>query len=296
MLNERIVASAAHVLIVLDPGGHVLAANPAARVLLHLPADAAAHEVGAALAEVPELSAAATRALASPAGGITETRQLVGGVPRVLVSQWAPLGDQDGVVISLMDLTPLRGAELRERRSTVLAGVARLTNHVAHELKNPLGALKLYALLLERQLRDTKPDGRELAEKIGRAVDHLSTLVSEVGGFTHGGALDLVPTALADVADAALAVVEERAQTCRVEIVRRYAAGSPTVPADARALREAVLALVRNAVEAMPGGGTLTVEVGGAGAGEWELTVHDTGPGMPGELQSRLFEPFFTTK
>ncbi len=87
------------------------------------------------------------------------------------------------MILSLLDLAPLGAAETHERRSAALVGVGRLTNHVAHELKNPLGALKLYALLLSRQLHDARPESRELAEKIARAVDQLSTLVTELAGF-----------------------------------------------------------------------------------------------------------------
>jgi signal transduction histidine kinase len=291
-LNERVVASAAHGVLVLDGQGRVRAANPAARTLLGL----ATAPVGAALGQLPALKAVAERAQASPANGTAEVRVIVDGVARSLVVQWAPLGNGEGTVVTVLDLTALREAEAAQRRRDALAGVARLTNHVAHELKNPLGALKLYALLLERQLRDTKPDGRELAEKIARAVDHLSTLVSEVGSFLQPGRPDLAPTSLGEVVEAALAAVTERAQATGIEIVRRLAAGSAALPADPRALREAVLAFVRNAVEAMPEGGTLTVELSEAGPEALALAIQDTGPGIAPELQSRLFEPFFTTK
>jgi signal transduction histidine kinase len=99
-----------------------------------------------------------------------------------------------------------------------------------------------------------------------------------------------------EVGEGLVAAVAERAQATGIEIVRRVPAECPPVPADPRALREALLAFVRNAVEAMPEGGTLTVEVTEAGPEALVLAIQDTGPGIAPELQSRLFEPFFTTK
>jgi len=199
-------------------------------------------------------------------------------------------------VASFTEVTEGGAPQGRDRWRTTLTGVGRLTSHMAHELKNPLGALKLYALLLSRQLRDGQGQARELAEKIARAVDQLSSQVSELSAFGSSGTLELAAVPLAEVAEQCLDAVATDAQILGVEVVRRYDATSPTVRMDARALQRAVLALVRNALDAMPSGGTLTVCVPSGSSAEAELTVRDTGPGMGPEVQARLFEPFFTTK
>jgi signal transduction histidine kinase len=197
--------------------------------------------------------------------------------------------------MSLVDLSATRTAEATARRVATLAGVGRLTHHVAHDLKNPLGALKLYALLLERHVREAKSDGRELTEKIARAIDHLAVVVTEVTGFGLPGPLDRSTVALATVADASLATLAERAASAGVEVVRRDEPGV-TALADARALRRVLEGLVENALDAMKSGGRLTVSSRRATAEEVEVAVEDTGAGMPADVQARLFEPFFTTK
>jgi signal transduction histidine kinase len=288
--------------LVVDRAGRVVATNPAVRELLSLDETVEGRDLATALAALPPLAAVAARALAEPGRRAREVVQVtVAGEPRSLGVQWAPLGPLgddpgDGVIFSLSDLEAELAAGRRERGRASLVGIGRFTNHVAHELKNPLGALKLYALLLSRQLGDARPEGQQLAEKVARTVDQLSAVVSEISGVGPPAALELAPTDLAGVADACLNAVDERVRSSGVEVVRRYDEAPVMVRGDARALRQAVLAFVQNALDAMPGGGTMTVGVTGAGDRDGELTVRDTGPGMPGTVRARLFEPFFTTR
>jgi signal transduction histidine kinase len=295
-VGARVVESLAQGVIALDPHGRVLHANPAARALLGLAGRVEGQDLGSMLAEAPEVGRVATTALTQPAGLPVR----IGGRPRLLGVHWAPLRGEDGsapagVVLSLVDLSAARTAEAAARQLAALAGVSRLTHRVAHDLKNPLGALKLYALLLERHVREAKPDGRELTEKIARAIDHLAAVVTEVTAFGLPGPLDRSAVALAPLADASLATLAERVASAGVEVVRRDEPGV-TALADARALRRVLDGLVENALDAMKSGGRLTVSSGRTTAKEVEVAVEDTGAGMPADVQARLFEPFFTTK
>jgi signal transduction histidine kinase len=300
-VGARVVESLAQGVIALDPHGRVLHANPAARALLGLAGRVEGQDLGSMLAEAPEVGRVATAALTQPAGiAWTELPVRIGGRPRLLGVHWAPLRGEDGsapagVVLSLVDLSAARTAESAARQLAALAGVSRLTHRVAHDLKNPLGALKLYALLLERHVREAKPDGRELTEKIARAIDHLAAVVTEVTAFGLPGPLDRSAVALAPLADASLATLAERVASAGVEVVRRDEPGV-TALADARALRRVLEELVENALDAMKSGGRLTVSSGRTTAKEVEVAVEDTGAGMPADVQARLFEPFFTTK
>lgn len=298
-LNDRIVEGLAQGILVLDARGRLVTANPAARAVLRLSSAVEGQDVSTVLAGVPALASVAGRALAEPGQGEPRVIQVDDGHPaRALAVQWRPLAGEvpGGVVLEVMDLTALRAAEVEDRRAATLTGIGRLTSHVAHEIKNPLGALKLYALLLSRQLREARPESRELAEKIARAVDHLSSLVTELSAFGAPGSLESAPVALSGLADACLDTLGEQVRAAGVQVERRYDAGPATVRADARTLGQAIGAFMRNALEAMPAGGTLTVGVGAVTPSGVEMTVRDTGPGIPAEVQARLFEPFVTTK
>jgi two-component system NtrC family sensor kinase len=166
---------------------------------------------------------------------------------------------------------------------------------VAHELKNPLGALKLYTLLLERHLKGAKPDSRDLAEKVGRAIDHLTAVVSDVTAFGAAGPLDRKRVPVVPVLDECLAVVMERAPGAGIEVIRRLEPGLE-VRGDGRLLRQALKAFIDNAVDTMAGGGTLTVSATRVDDKTIGITVEDSGAGLPPEGRDRIFEPFFTTK
>jgi two-component system, NtrC family, sensor histidine kinase AtoS len=303
-LNERVVASVEQGIVVLDGQGRVLVANPAARSLLGLGEHVEGRTVVDLLGEVPEIVRLGTAAAGSPAASHwQEVDAVIGGRPRVLGVQAAPLaaggppGTPAGVVLSIADLTGLRAAEADTRRAAILDGLGRLGRHLAHQLKNPLGALKLYVLLLERQFQQEKPDGRELVGKVARAADQLSELIGEITTLGAPGSPDRAPVALGGLIEECLAAVSERAASLGVRVVRDGAA-SLEVPADARLLRRALRALVENALDAMPSGGTLTLSLRAAPGADpgVELLVCDTGTGMSPDVQARIFEPFFSTK
>jgi signal transduction histidine kinase len=289
--DDHLAGSLAAGVLILDSRGSVRLANARARALL------GGH--GAVIGDPGAVSAVLAAAADAPETGWKEIAVVVAGEPRVFGVQATPLGE-DGrsgtgeVLVMLADLTEARTAEVDEPSVATLAGIGRLTHHVAHELKNPLGALKLYTLLLERQLRDAKPDSRDLVEKIGRAIDHLTSVVGEVTAFGPAGTLERQVVAVGALLDECLAAVAERTTAAQIEVVRRDEPGVG-VRGDARALRQAVRAFIDNAVDAMPRGGTLTVSLARDGR-TLAITVADSGAGLSPAARARLFEPFFTTK
>jgi PAS domain S-box-containing protein len=304
-LSDRVVASVEQGIVVLDCQGRVLLANPAACSLLGLGEHLEGRTVADLLGEVPEIVRLGT----AGAGSVErsewqEVDALIGGRPRVLGIQAAPLagggpaGVPAGVVLSVTDLTRARQAEADARRVATLDGLGRLGHHLAHELKNPLGALKLYALLLERQTQPEKPDRGDLVGKIARSADQLSDVIDEITTLGLPGPLERTSVALGGLIEDCLAAVSERVAALGVRVVRD-GAEDLVVPADARLLRQALRAVIDNALDAMPSGGSLTLTCVRAAAGaatEIELLVCDTGTGMSREVQARLFEPFFSTK
>jgi signal transduction histidine kinase len=189
--------------------------------------------------------------------------------------------------------------DLERLRSGAVAALGRMATQVAHEIKNPLAGLRLYVRHLEQRLTRTAGDAeaRELAVKIATTVDHLASVVSEITAFGRPPELHREPTAIHPLLDECLELARARRPTDGIEIVRAYDPTVPTAHLDARELRKAFLNLILNALEALEGGGRLTLSTACvAGSGTVTITIEDTGPGMTEETLARAFDLFFTTK
>jgi signal transduction histidine kinase len=191
----------------------------------------------------------------------------------------------------------LRRANEELERSKRLAALGEMAAGIAHEVRNPLGSIRLYARMLEEDLVD-RPEQRGVASKIVGAVSGLNQVVGDVLAFSREmspraervGALELVERALEACG------AEMAGWGCRVEL----AGVEGGVWADGCLAHQALVNVVRNAGEAAAGGdGVVRVEVveraeGGVRCGV--VRVMDNGPGLPAEVMERMFNPFFTTR
>ena len=188
--------------------------------------------------------------------------------------------------------------ELERLRSGALAALGRMAAQVAHELKNPLAGLRLYARHLEQHLlKGGDADGAGLAQKVSSTVDHLAAVVSEITAFGRPPELHRVPTPLHALLDDCLSLAQARTEGADVEIRREYDEACPDGLFDAKELRKAFLNLILNGLEALGRGGCLTVATAYAAESRAvTVTIEDTGAGMNEETLSRMFDLFFTTK
>ena len=189
--------------------------------------------------------------------------------------------------------------ELERLRSGALAALGRMATQVAHEIKNPLAGLRLYARHLEQRLsRAGDVEGQELAGKIAAGVDHLADVVAEITAFGRPPELHRAPTNVQALLDECLELAAARFDATAVEVVREWDPACPeTLLLDARELRKAFLNLIVNAFEALVGSGRLTLTTSyAADAGTLTVTIEDTGVGMSEETMSRAFDLFYTTK
>jgi signal transduction histidine kinase len=200
-----------------------------------------------------------------------------------------------GTVRSLRE--ELSETNRRLERKNRLAALGEMAAGMAHEIRNPLGGIQLYASLLAKDVADRK-DSLELVRKISGGVKRLEGLVSQVLQFTREIHASLAPMDLAEVVTQAVEYAAQsfadRGTTCVVD-------GPESLPVagDALLLGQAVLNLLLNAAEAMERGGTVTVRyrapIDGQ-ARQFHLGVCDTGPGIPAGVMERIFNPFFTTR
>ncbi len=191
-------------------------------------------------------------------------------------------------------MAELEQAQVQLVQAGRMAAIGELAAGVAHELNNPLMAVLGFSeLLLERTPADD-PDYRRL-EAIHRGAGRARDIVSNLLSFSRQTGFRPTQTNLNLIVEEALALIRLRLKSRHVAIEEHYAPDLPPLWLDAGRMKQVVLNLLTNALDAMPGGGRLMVRTEEV-EGETALHVSDTGEGIPGEHLARVFEPFFTTK
>jgi two-component system, NtrC family, sensor histidine kinase HydH len=192
----------------------------------------------------------------------------------------------------------LLAAEASARRAERLAALGQLTAGLAHEIRNPLGTIKASAEMLRDRLGpEEEGDGlpQELTGYISSEVDRANQLITRFLEFARPLKLRLAPADLNALADEAIQNLVRQHPEAAAMIHRNYEPTIPALEADAELLERVVFNLLRNALDASPADGTITVRTRAAG-GVAELAVLDRGPGIPPESREQIFNPFFTTK
>lgn len=188
-------------------------------------------------------------------------------------------------------------AQSRAVANERLAAIGKMAAHVTHEIRNPLSSISLNIELLEEELASQNITGesRELLVSITREVERLGNLSEEYLRLAR------IPSPRMDSEDVA-ALVNDVAKFCKPEIERAacelVVSIPPELPAvlfDEAQIRQAVLNLLRNAREAMPGGGRIELGVVAEGMSV-VVAVSDRGGGIPDAIRDRVFDPFFSTK
>jgi signal transduction histidine kinase len=189
-------------------------------------------------------------------------------------------------------------------RQEKIAAVGRATAQVAHEVKNPLAGLLLYAMHLRNKAADKLTES-ELA-LVGRIIDtinHLSATVEQVLDYARPPTLSRHPADLNRVVADVLELLRPQAEANLVEPRLELDERGCHALIDVSSVRTALANVILNAVQSMPGGGTLGVKTeagaasaGGAARGVARVEITDTGAGMTAEQIENAFEPFYTTK
>jgi signal transduction histidine kinase len=203
-------------------------------------------------------------------------------------------------------VTALRGVEsaLHQhrdalRRAEHFATLGRLAAGLSHEIRNPLGTLFLHIDLLEEEFREPSAESLTVMQQtfgeIRTALTRLDELVQDYLSLVRVSTIELNVQDMGAAVQAWAAELESRAAQQGVTIQLEGHATVGPLAFHPSTLRRAVLNVVQNAIEAMPQGGTLTLECART-AREVHLRVRDSGIGMPAEQMLRIFEPLYTTK
>lgn len=204
-------------------------------------------------------------------------------------------GEKIGALLTLRDAESVRKIEDEIELSRRLAAIGRLTSGVAHEVKNPINAIVVHLEVLREKLQELDPDTRRHMDVIGSEIQRLDRVVATLVDFTRPMELRLADIDLRKVLDDVALLAGPEAETHGVHIVRHIIQEPLPVKVDADLVKQALLNVVLNGVQAMPNGGTLKI-VGTRGEGAAHVEIQDQGNGIPPEIRDKIFNLYFTTK
>ncbi|MCP3986253.1 MAG: PAS domain S-box protein [bacterium] len=187
----------------------------------------------------------------------------------------------------------LRVTEKRAREAESLASIGTIMAGIAHDVGTPMNVIMGYADMLERSL--TNPKERERATHIKEQIGRIVRLVDTLLNMARPAKSVFVPVQLDVLLDSSLFFYQEKLRRHGIAVKRSFEP-VPEIRGSADRLQQLFLNLFVNAVDAMPDGGTLAVQLRPVGDHEVEVRVRDDGAGIPAADLERIFEPFFTTK
>ncbi|MEI8096192.1 MAG: ATP-binding protein [Spirochaetales bacterium] len=204
-----------------------------------------------------------------------------------------------GSMLLVQDVSDRKNKESQLRRAESLAGLTTLAAGVAHEIKNPLASMGIHIQLLQRTLASGKP---LTTDTLGHDLEVINEEISRLNGIVVDFLFAVRPMDTTLILGSLNRVVAEMAEFLEPELAQNHitttlelTAGDDGVLLDERFLKQALLNLVKNSMQAMPDGGHLVLATKRLSEGlQFRLT--DSGSGIPDDLLQKIFEPYFTTK
>ena len=297
---EQLFAVAPCGLVLLDQRAVVHLMNPAAANLLGIEPDRALGQVMTDLMPAwkdPPLYASLPSLLASQSTFEAVDFDVPGAdnKPLRVFAAYVPgtTSKARGVLLSIMENSEVETLERRLHRAEYQASIGKLARGIAHELNSPLDGVLRYTHLALEHLTEDSP----VREYLIHVKEGLDRMVRAVRAFLEFSRQVTTPVSrvadLNHLIDDALLLVQHRAKFQQVRVIKALDTALPEVLDGG--LQHAVVNLVKNAFDAMPRGGTLTVTTR-HDHDHVDVDVEDTGAGIPEEIRPRIFEPFFSTK
>lgn len=198
----------------------------------------------------------------------------------------------EGEVLLLRDLTEIRYLEKELRRSERLAALGKMAAGVAHELRNPLSSIKGLAMVLKQGLSG---EAEKSGEVLIKEVERLNRSIGELLDYARPAKLQRGLVSLAEMVDKAVSLLAADAGSLGIAITVDIPENLPALFVDGDKINQVLLNLLLNAIQAMPGGGLLSISAR-AHADQVVLMLRDNGEGISEEDLPRIFDPYFTTK
>ena len=212
-------------------------------------------------------------------------------------------GEMIGKIVIFRDLTKVYKIQEEILRMDRLVSLGKLSSGIAHELRNPLAGIKTTAQALGEEMSEDDPR-REYLNRITKEIDRLNDLLKTFFSFAKPQKLNLVPCHIKDIINEIIPFLIKEIADKGIRFVETYPPQLPKIKVDKNQMHQVFLNLFLNAIQAMPNGGELKIEVTPLNSGPGEgpkqnfikTVISDTGKGIPPHLIQKIFDPFFTTK
>jgi two-component system, NtrC family, sensor histidine kinase PilS len=204
-------------------------------------------------------------------------------------------GETSGLILTFQDLTEIRSMEENVRRKDRLAAVGRVAAGLAHEIRNPLGAMRGAIQVLQMQ---TPPESSHasLMDIILRESDRLNSIITNFLTYARPRVSNFVETDLCEALNDSFTLLKHSPDVKENHVLELDLPDDPIIlSADATQLKQVFWNLTRNAIMAMPNGGNLNVKVQKLSNGRTQILFNDSGCGMSPNQVEQLFEPFSTS-
>jgi len=305
-LARRLIQAVPVPLLVIDAAGQVLAANPAV-TRIGLPEDAAGQPVDNLLQSTPEPMGKQIASLVGRRDGSSQATTVMAGadsesgVPGTL----APLGEDRnpwGALLVVAEATDGGPAPGQDQRLDVLSALGQVSGVLAHDIRSRVTNASLGVQMLEEGLPPDDPD-RVSVRIVREEIDFTMEMVDDILTLLRPGKVQRDACRVDEILERVVVAQASLSHSSGVEVLASLASGIPAVTGDPVQLERALTNLVKNAIEASPVGGVVSVGVellaGAArvsGRDELRVTIADQGAGIPPHIRGRLFEPYATGK
>jgi signal transduction histidine kinase len=187
-----------------------------------------------------------------------------------------------------------------EKQGNRLAFLGRLAGGLAHEIKNPLSTISMNLQLMREDWADPRTDRERRAlrkiDVLTREVKRLESILDDFLRYAGGGKLERRPHSLNEVVEDVLEFLAPRFAESKVELRASLGEGLPTVDIDRDAMKQVMINLILNALQAMSNGGELLVRTSRAKSGGVELEITDTGEGIPADLMDQIWQVYYSRR
>ena len=305
--SENVLSSSVHGILTVDVEGRITSLNPAAEDFLDVRRENILEKsIADVLPAIPEMHRMLERTLTNIEDiNAVECSLKKGAAQAILHVSSSPLMDDGGHLIGILflvqDITGERERDAYLQRVNRLISLGELAAGVAHEIRNPLTGIGVVLDLLKGRKRLSKSDEGLLEEASGE-IERLERLISDLLDFARPKKFNFEMGNINDVIKSIHTLINEQCNKQNVRLVTKYGRKIPKLNMDTEKIRQGLLNIVINSIQAMPSGGRLSIETNCLDGFDYTderrfvtVTIADTGSGIPETIKDRVFNPFFTT-